>query len=302
MEHIHGHEGHDHHGHSHQLDFEHGNRNAFLIGIGLNLAFVIIEVIAGLWYNSISLLTDAGHNLSDVASLVLSLVAFWMARKKSSPSFTYGYKKTTILAAFSNAVILLVAVIVLGYESIHRLFTPAVVEGGKMAWVAAAGIVVNAVSALIFYRQKEKELNAKSAYLHLMADALVSLGVVIGGIIIVYTKWYWLDPVIGLVIMLVILVGTWGLLRDSFKLAIDAVPSGIKLEEVKKIITDFPEVITVTHVHVWPISTTENALTAHVALNDALDFDQKLAVVEKIRHALMHNNIQHSTIELQKYN
>lgn len=301
MEHNHGHEGHDHHGHSHQLDFEHGNRNAFLIGIGLNVAFVVIEVIAGLWYNSISLLTDAGHNLSDVASLVLSLVAFWMAKKKSSPAFTYGYKKTTILAALCNAVILLVAVVILGYESFHRLFTPAVVEGGKMAWVAAAGIVINAVSALVFYRQKEKELNAKSAYLHLMADALVSLGVVIGGIVIVYTKWYWLDPVIGLVIMVVILVGTWGLLRDSFKLAIDAVPAGIKLEEVKKIITDFPEVEGVTHVHVWPISTTENALTAHVALIDALDFDQKLKVVERIKHALMHHNIQHSTIELQKY-
>lgn len=301
MEHNHEHGGHDHHGHSHQLDFEHGNRNAFVIGIVLNLAFVAIEVFAGIWYNSISLLTDAGHNLSDVASLVLSLIAFWMAGKKSSPVFTYGYKKTTILAALSNAVILLIAVVILGYESFRRLFEPAVVEGGKMAWVAGAGIVINVISALVFYRQKEKELNAKSAYLHLMADALVSLGVVIGGIIIMNTGWYWLDPLIGLLIMIVILVSTWGLLRDSFRLAIDAVPTGMKLEEVKEIMLNFPEVAQVSHVHVWPISTTENALTAHVAFKEPLDFNQKLVVIDKIKHELMHNNIQHSTIEMQKY-
>lgn len=297
MEHQHDH---DHHNHSHTLDFEKGNRNAFVIGIALNLAFVILEVIGGLYYNSISLLTDAGHNLSDVASLVLSLVAFWMANKKSSATYTYGFKKTTILAALSNAVILLAAVGVLAYESFSRLMHPAVVEGGKMAWIAGAGIIVNVVSALVFYRQKDNELNAKSAYLHLMADALVSLGVVIGGIIILYTRWFWLDPVIGLLIMIVILISTWGLLRDSFKLAIDSVPIGMKLDEIKSVIRKVPDVTNVTHVHVWPISTTENALTAHVSLDELLDFDQKLDVIKKIKHELTHHNIQHSTIELEK--
>ncbi|MEO6915615.1 MAG: cation diffusion facilitator family transporter [Chitinophagaceae bacterium] len=291
---------HDHHSHSHQLDFEKGNRNAFLIGIGLNFAFVIVEVIGGLYYNSISLLTDAGHNLSDVASLVLSLAAFWMAKKKSSASFTYGFKKTTILAALGNAVILLIAVGVLAYESFDRLMHPSPVEGGKMAWIAGAGIIVNVVSALFFYRQKNNELNAKSAYLHLMADALVSLGVVIGGILILYTGWYWLDPVIGLMIMVVILASTWGLLKDSFKLAIDAVPMGIKLDEIKNVMLKIPDVDEVSHVHVWPISTTENALTAHVSLSESLDFDQKLGVIKAIKHELIHHNIQHSTLEMEK--
>ncbi|HKO79886.1 MAG TPA: cation diffusion facilitator family transporter, partial [Chitinophagaceae bacterium] len=229
---------HDHHGHLDSLNFQPGNRKAFVIGICLNLAFVLAEVIAGLVFNSMALLTDAGHNMSDVASLVLSLVAFWMAKKKSTPVFTYGYKKTTVIAALANAVILLIAIGILGYESITRLFEPKIVKGNVIAWVAALGIIINSVSAYLFYRNKEKELNAKSAYLHLLTDALVSLGVVVAGIVITYTNWFWLDPAIGLIIMIVILVSTWGLLRDSFKMTIDAVPSGITLERIKKIILE----------------------------------------------------------------
>jgi cobalt-zinc-cadmium efflux system protein len=292
--------GHDHHEHSHthDLNFEHGNRNAFIIGICLNVGFVIAELVAGFIYDSMALLTDAGHNISDVASLVLSLVAFYMAKKKSNAAFTYGYKKTTVLAAFTNAVILLVAVGVLGYESIHRLFKPEAVQGGMIAWIATAGIVVNGVSAYLFYRNKEKELNAKSAYLHLLSDTLVSVGVVIGGIIITYTHWYWLDAVIGLVILLVILFSTLDLLRDSFKMSIDAVPSGIELEDIKQVILKTSNVVSVGHVHVWPLSTTENALTAHVVLNNALSFEDKLRTVEAIKHNLQHHNIQHCTIEM----
>src|SRR4028118_445370 len=293
MEHSHSHT----HSLSHSIEINKGNKNVFLIGIGLNMTFVLAEVIAGFAYNSMALLTDAGHNLSDVASLVVSLVAFWMAKKKSSAVYTYGYKKTTVLAALVNAVVLLIAIGVLSYEAFTRLFNPQPVSGGVIAWVAALGIIINSVSAFLFFRQKH-ELNSKAAYLHLLADALVSLGVVIAGIIISYTHVYWLDPAIGLVIMVVILVGTLSLLRDSFKMTIDAVPTGIELDEIKKVIVGVQHVKHVHHVHVWSISTTENALTAHVVIDEQLSFEQKLKVVEKIKHELEHYNIHHSTIEL----
>jgi cobalt-zinc-cadmium efflux system protein len=291
---------HHDHSHHHEVQFDNGRRNVFLIGIGLNLAFVITEVIGGLIYDSMALLTDAGHNASDVASLILSLVAFWMAKKKSSPSFTYGYKKTTVLAALINAIVLLIAIGILGFESVTRLLHPEQVNGSVVAWIAGAGILINGISALLFYRHQKNELNAKSAYLHLVADALVSLGVVVAGIVMSYTSWYWIDPAIGLVIMVVILVSTWNLLRDSFRMTIDAVPSGIELQEVKDIILNVAHVKQVGHVHVWPLSTTENALTAHVVLDDSLSFEKKLEVIQDIRHSLEHHNIQHSTIELRK--
>ena len=248
---------HSHHSHSHNLDFEHSNRRAFVIGICLNLAFVLVEIVAGLIYNSMALLTDAGHNAGDVASLVLSLVAFWMAKKKSSADYTYGYKKTTVVAALANAVMLLIAIGILGFESVTRLIKPEPVKGDSIAWIAGLGILINGISALLFYRNRNRDLNAKSAYLHLLSDALVSIGVVIAGIVMIYTDWYWLDPAIGLVIMIVILVSTWGLLRDSFKMTIDAVPSGIELEQIKNIILQVAHVKHVGHVHVWPLKIAE---------------------------------------------
>jgi cobalt-zinc-cadmium efflux system protein len=287
----------DTHIHSHTVEINKDNKNVFLIGIGLNMAFVLAEVIAGIAYNSMALLTDAGHNLSDVASLVISLVAFWIAKKQSSAEYTYGYKKTTVLAALVNAVVLLIAIGVLGVEAFTRLLKPEAVSGGMIAWVAALGIIINSISAFLFFRQKH-ELNSKAAYVHLLADALVSLGVVIAGIIISYTHLYWIDPAIGLLIMVVILVSTWGLLRDSFKMTIDAVPAGIELDKIKKVITSVPHVKHVHHVHVWSLSTTENALTAHVVIDEQLSFDQKLQVVDEIKHELEHHNIHHSTIEL----
>ena len=193
---------HDHHNHSHTIDFAHGDNRAFIIGICLNLGFVAVEIVTGIMgTNSMALLTHAGHNASDVASLFLSLVAFWMAKRRSTPVYTYGYKKTTVLAALANAVILLIAIGILGYESVVRLFHPEAVHGNSIAWIAGLGIVVNSVSAYLFFKGKEKDLNVKSAYLHLLADALVSVGVVIAGIVMAQTGWYWLDPAIGIVIM-----------------------------------------------------------------------------------------------------
>jgi cobalt-zinc-cadmium efflux system protein len=293
---------HSHHNHSHDLPFERGKNKAFIIGIYLNAGFVVAEIIGGLIYNSMALLTDAGHNASDVASLVLSLVAFKMANKKSNREYTYGFKKTTVVAALANAVILFIAIGILGFESVARLFKPEQVQGGTIAWIAGAGIIINSLSAFLFYKNRKKELNIRSAYLHLLTDALVSIGVVIAGVIMVYTNWYWLDPAIGLVIMLIIVVSAWQLLKDSFKMTIDAVPSGIELEEIKKIILHVEHVRQVEHVHVWPLSTTENALTAHVAVDEQLNFDEKMKIVAEIKHELMHHNIHHSTIELQKFN
>ena len=194
---------HDHHSHSHAhtLDFQNSNRKAFIVGIYLNMGFVIAEIIGGLVFDSMSLLTDAGHNLSDVASLFLSLLAFKMAARKSSAVYTYGFKKTTVLAALANAVILFIAIGILGVESFTRLLKPERVQGGVIAWIAALGIVINSVTAFLFYGNRKKELNAKSAYLHLFGDALISLGVVVTGIVIVYTGWYWLDAATGIVIM-----------------------------------------------------------------------------------------------------
>ena len=295
MEHSHNHS----HEHSHSVEITKRNKNVFLVGIGLNMAFVLAEAIAGFIYNSMALLTDAGHNLSDVATLLISMVAFWLARRQSDSTYTYGFKKTTVLTALANSVILFIAVGVLGFESVRRLFNPQVVSGDVIAWVAGVGILINGFSAFLFFRQKH-ELNSRAAYLHLLADALVSVGVVVAGIIISYTHLYWIDAALGIVIMIVILVSTWGLLKDSFKMTIDAVPAGIKLERIKEIIAQVPHVIRVEHVHVWALSTTENALTAHVALDELLSFDKKLEVIGAIKHELEHYGIHHSTIELAR--
>jgi len=289
---------HSHHNHEHAIS-ETNHNAAFFIGIGLNALFVIVEVIAGLLNNSMSLLTDAGHNLSDVASLAVSLIAFRLAKKKSTEKFTYGYKKTTVLAALFNAVFLLVAIGILGFESVHRLLNSESVKGDIIAWVAAAGIFINVITALMFFKNRKTDLNIKSAYLHMMSDGLVSLGVVAGGILIAYTGWYWIDPVIGLIIMIVILIGTWSLLADSFKMSVDAVPPDIDMNEIKKVITSQPDVLEVHHVHIWSLSTMENALTAHISLNDSLSFDEKIGLVKNLKHELMHHNINHSTIEIE---
>ncbi len=289
---------HSHAHHSHSINPVNAT-SPFIIGITLNVLFVIIEVIAGIAYNSMSLLTDAGHNLSDVASLGLSLLAFRLAKKSSTNTFTYGYKKTTVLAAFLNAVLLLIAIGILGFESIQRLIHPAPVKGYVIAWVAGAGIIVNAITALLFFKQRKTDLNIKSAYLHMLSDTLVSVGVVAGGLLINYTGWNWIDPAIGLIIMIVILAGTWSLLTDSFKLSVDAVPADINIEEIKKIINAQPNIVEAHHIHIWALSTTENALTAHVSLRENIDFNEKMKLVQNLKHTLLHHKIHHSTIEIE---
>ena len=233
MAHGHAHT-HEHgHAHGHALPAPEQVNKAFIIGIALNLIFVLVEAAAGFWYDSLALLSDAGHNLSDVISLVLALLAFRMAKVKPNSRYTYGYKKSTVLVSLLNAIILLVAVGIILAESIEKLRNPQPIAGGVIAWVAGVGILINAFTAFLFLKDKERDLNIKGAYLHLMADALVSVGVVISGVIISYTHWYIIDPIIGIAIAIVILVSTWNLLRDSLRLSLDGVPAGISAEKIR---------------------------------------------------------------------
>ncbi len=287
---------HEHsHQQSHTINAELLNK-AFIIGIVLNLAFVIIEFAAGFWFDSLALLSDAGHNLSDVVSLVLALLAFRLAKVKANERYTYGYKKSTILVSLLNAVILLVAVGAIIIESIHKLSNPAVVPGGAIAWVAGVGVLINAFTAFLFMKDKEKDLNVKGAYLHMAADALVSVGVLVAGIVISRTGWYIIDPIIGLIVAVVILVSTWNLLHDSLRLTLDGVPSSIDSKKVVEAIHAIPGVDDVHHIHIWAISTTENALTAHIVLKEPEDMQE---VKHLIRHRLEDFGIGHATLEFE---
>lgn len=298
--HHHHHGGGEHHGHHHHHHHgSHGTGTAFVAGIILNLLFVVFQAGAGIYTGSVALLSDAGHNLSDVASLALSLVAFRLARRRPSKNYTYGYKKSTVLAALVNAVILLIAIGILGVEAVHRLQHPQPVAGGVVAWVAAVGIAVNFGSAMFFFRSKDHDLNTRGAYLHLLTDAMVSLGVVVTGIAIKYTEIYWLDGAVSLLILLVILAGTWSLLTSSLRMALDAVPSNISPDEVKEIILGTPGVEGMHHTHIWAMSTTQNALTTHLTLSEEMSFEEKLQTVHDIKHKLRHHHIHHATIELE---
>lgn len=287
---------HEHsHQHSHTINAESLNK-AFIIGIVLNLAFVVIEFAAGFWFDSLALLSDAGHNLSDVVSLVLALLAFRLAKVKANERYTYGYKKSTILVSLLNAVILLVAVGAIVIESIHKLSNLAVVPGGAIAWVAGVGVLINAFTAFLFMKDKEKDLNVKGAYLHMAADALVSVGVLVAGIVISRTGWYIIDPIIGLIVAVVILISTWNLLHDSLRLTLDGVPTSINSQQVVESIRALPGIDDVHHIHIWAISTTENALTAHIVLKQAEDMQE---VKHLIRHRLEDFGIGHATLEFE---
>lgn len=272
---------------------------AFWVGIVLNSAFVLVESIAGFLTNSLALLSDAGHNLSDVAGLALSLFAFKISKSKATAKFTYGYHKSTILASLVNATILLIAVGSIGWEAIQRFMHPVETTGGVIALVAGMGIVINTVSALMFFRDKEKDLNIKGAYLHLALDAIVSVGVVIAGILISYTGIKWIDPVISLVIMAVVVYSTWGLLKESLYLTLDAVPQNIEMEKIKQAALKINGVKDIHHIHIWAMSTTKNAMTAHVILDERLTAKESAEVKHQLKHKLEHLNIQHVTLETE---
>jgi cobalt-zinc-cadmium efflux system protein len=257
--------GHAHHGHHHDHLPMSGHGRAFAIGIALNLAFVIIEAGYGFVADSMALLSDAGHNLSDVLGLAIAWGAAALAKRAPTERFTYGLRSSSILAALFNALLLLVAVGGIAWESVQRLIEPAPVAAGTMMVVAAIGILVNGFTAFLFVRGQH-DLNIRGAFLHMVADAAVSLGVVLGGMAILWTGAAWIDPILSLIIAAVILWSTWDLLRQSLVLSLHGVPSGIDLAQVRETLEALPGVAAVRHLHVWAVSTTETALTCHLVM------------------------------------
>lgn len=290
---------HDHTKHHHHNVSVNTVSKAFIVGIILNSLFVIVEFVAGFLTNSLALLSDAGHNLSDVATLALSLFAFQMTKQKPTSKYTYGFNKGTIIVSLVNAVILFIAVGSIGWEAIHRFFSPQETKGNLISIVAGIGIVINTVSAIMFFRDKDKDLNVKGAYLHLALDALVSVGVVIAGIIIMYTGYKWIDPLISLIIMGVIVYSTWGLLTESLKLSLDAVPSNVDIEKIKAEVVKVNGVIDFQHIHVWAMSTTRNAMTAHLILESGLTNEEVANIKSEVKNLLEHLNIHHATLETE---
>lgn len=283
----------EHHHHHHSASAQSLN-GIFIFSIILNGLFVLIEAGIGLWQDSLSLLSDAGHNLSDVFSLVLVLVAFRLAKVKSNEHYTYGYRKSTVLISLLNAVILLVAVGAIVIESIHKFSDPGDVNGIAVSWTAGIGILINGATALLLMRGQKNDLNVRGAFLHMAADTLVSVGVVISGIVIAYTGWTVIDPIVSLIIAAVILISTWELLSDSLRLAVDGIPEGVDLKEIEQILIAAEHVKEAHHIHVWAISTTETALTAHVVVDDLSHWHH---VSEHLKHELEEHGIAHATLE-----
>ena len=297
----HDHSGHDHSGHSHGHG-GHGHSHAppdslraFAIGAGLNLGFVIVEAGFGLMSGSLALLADAGHNLSDVLGLLLAWGAAWLSRRAPTPKRTYGYGRSSILAALANATLLLVATGGIILEAFGRLAAPAPIETGVVMIVALVGVGVNIGTALLFMAGRKGDLNVRGAFVHMVADGAISLGVVIAGAVIALTGWLWLDPVVSLVISAAIIIGTWGLLKDSVNLAMDMVPEGIDPAAVEAYLTGRPGVSEVHDLHIWGLSTTSVALSAHLvrpgaALDD--DFLSETCAELKARFGIAHPVLQ----------
>lgn len=285
------------HGHSHAEHFDTHNR-AFAIAVFLNVGFVVIEAVYGVLSGSLALLADAGHNLSDVLGLVMAWVASWLAGRKATDRNTYGLKKTTILAALFNALFLIAAVGGIAWEAIRRFSEPAEVAGLTVIAVAGIGVLINGITMLLFMKGQEGDLNIRGAFLHMAADTLVSVGVVVAGVIIMLTGASWIDPVVSLVIAVVIFIGTWRLLKDSVNLAVDAVPRDINPGEVIAKLQSLPGVESAHHLHIWALSTTENALTVHLVKPDPGSDDE---VIEQANHMLNHEfNIQHVTVQWER--
>ena len=290
--HSHSHEHHDH-GHIPNQNFG----RAFAIGILLNIGFVVVEWVYGVMAHSLALVADASHNFSDVVGLILAWGALALARKPPSLRFTYGLRGSTILAALGNAMLLLVASGGIAWEAILRFETPSPVNETMVIWVAVIGVVINAATAMLFMSGRRADLNIRGAYLHMAADAGVSLGVVLAGLTIRFTGWVWLDPAVSLAIIAVILVGTWGLLRDSVSLALHAAPSNVDPIAVRRYLAGLPGVKEVHDLHIWGMSTTETALTAHLVMPDGYPSDDFLTgTTAEIEHKF---HIGHATIQVE---
>ena len=295
MEHAHTHDAsHGHHHHHHTIQ---KLSTIYIVAVALNLLFVIIEAVAGLVGHSLGLLSDAGHNLSDVFSLLLAMIALKLAASMPTNRFTYGHRKTSILISLLNAIILLVAVGAIIVESIQKIIHPSPVNGTLVIWTAAVGILINGLTAWALSRQQQHDINTRGAFLHMAADTLVSVGVVISGIVIALTGWSAIDPVIGIVVAAVILVSTWHLLSESVRMSMDAVPEHIDPDDIKQMMEATPGVRSIHHLHIWPISTTETALTAHLVVSEQADAE---SIVHRVKHLLREHGIGHATLETER--
>ncbi|RZJ98337.1 MAG: cation transporter [Brevundimonas sp.] len=309
-DHAHAHDGHDHshdhdhghgHGHSHGIGgHHHGPVDTgdwrYAVGLVINLAFVAVEFGAGIVSGSTALMADAGHNLSDVLGLAMAGGAAWLARRAGGSQKTYGYGKATVLAALFNALLLIFACGAIAFEAVRRLAEPAPVGSTTIMIVAGIGFVINLGTALLFMKDQHKDLNVRGAYLHMMADAAVSIGVVIAGAAIMFSGWSLIDPIVSILIVVVILIGTWGLLKDSVNLALDAAPRGVDVNAVRAAFLALPGVSAVHDLHVWGLSTTDTALTAHL-VHDRADADALLIEAQTLARSRF--EISHTTLQLE---
>lgn len=299
-EHGHGGHGHDGHGHHHGPGHSHAPADfgrAFAIGTALNVAFVVVEVVFGLLGNSVALLADAGHNLSDVLGLLLAWGASRLVKHRPTTRFTYGYRGSSILAALFNGLLLMAAVGGIAWEAIGRLFDPQPVAGVTVMVVAGVGIVINGVTAWLFAAGRADDINLRGAYLHMVADAAVSAGVVAAGLLILFTGWLWLDPLVSLAVIAVVAWSTWALMRDSVKMSLDAVPDGIDPDAVRAFLNGRPGVDGVHDLHIWPMSTTETALTCHLVMAGGHPGD---GFLRGLAHDLEHRwRIHHPTVQIE---
>ena len=285
------------HNHSHTaLHLPDSLNTVFILCIILNLLFVIGEASVGFISHSLGLLSDAGHNLSDVFSLLLSLFAFRMAKYHSTKHFTYGYKKSTILVSLVNAIILLIAIGAILIESLYKIRHPEPISGAAVSWTAGLGILVNGITAWLLMKQQKHDLNVRGAFLHMAMDTLVSVGVVISGIIILFTGFVLIDTLVSLAIVVIIFISTWRLLKESLCLSLDGVPENVPIEQIEQHLAGIPGIESWHHLHIWAVSTTENAATLHIVIRDLHQMEE---LKQKVKEILRENGVRHSTVECE---
>ena len=296
--HDHDHDDHGHgHGHQHHIDPD-GNRRAFALAIAINMVFVAIEFTYGFIANSTALMADAGHNLSDVLGLGLALGAAMLARRAPNRHFTYGLRSSSILAALGNALLLMMACGAIGWEAVQRFNEPAAVAGWTVSIVALVGVAINGISAWLFMSGSKDDINVRAAYQHMAADAAISLGVVVSGVAIAYTGWSWLDPAVSLVIVALIVLSTWSLLRESLRMVLAAVPANVDPHQVSAFLHERAGVSDIHDLHIWAMSTTETALTAHLVMPDGYPGDQQIDdIVDQLKEKF---KIHHCTLQIEQ--
>mgnify|MGYP001405774058 CR=1 FL=1 len=284
------------HNHSHTITDTTEINRSFMVGIALNTAYVIVEIIYGWQINSTSLLSDAAHNVGDISGLLLAFLAFRLQKIKPSKIFSYGFKKGSIVTSFINSILLAFAIGAIAWEGLHKIINPSPLSGTTIMWVAGIGVVINFVSALLFQKSQKGDLNLKAAYWHLMVDALVSLGVVVSGILIHYFQWFALDGITAVAIAIIVLLSTWRLFKDSAIAILDGVPAAIDSDEIKAHLQTVNGVLDIHHVHIWGMSTSENALTAHIKIESA---DKLIDIKKALKQELAQHHIQHSNLEFE---